>query len=99
MRPDAYGWTVEDLPYLPFLYGFSGSAAVEVVKILAIYETGRKFPARYKKWGFWLVRFILALIGGTLAVAYAVTNPVVAFHVGASVSTIVESVARTPPKE
>jgi hypothetical protein len=83
-----------------FLFGMCGSIAVEIVKVVAIYERGQgKFPARYRRWGFWVARLLLAAIGGALAVGYGVDAPLVAVHVGASVPVIIESLARTPPKE
>lgn len=91
-----------DPQYIPawmFLSGFIGSASVETVKILLIYERGTPFPARYKKIGFWVVRTVLALIGGGLSVAYEITNPIIAFHIGASASSIIENLSRTPAKE
>ena len=82
-----------------FLFGFLGSVAVEVVRVVRVYEEGRAFPARYRNRGFWVVRGVLALIGGCLAVAYRVPSDILALHVGASTPIITETFARTPPGE
>jgi hypothetical protein len=80
-----------------FLYGLLGSAAVEVVKVVTIYETGRRFPVRYRKRGFWIVRILLGLVGGVLAIAYGVQSDILAIHVGATTPTIIETFARRLP--
>ena len=80
-----------------FLFGIAGSAAIEVLKILSIYESGRQFPARYKKKGFWFVRALLALIGGLLAWAYGVQSTILAFHIGAATPVILENLSRSRP--
>ena len=48
--------------------------------------------------GFWIVRCILALIGGGLAVAYGVVSDIVAVHIGASTPAIIGMFAKEPPK-
>jgi hypothetical protein len=86
-------------PWRIFLWGLLGSVAVEVVRLIAIYEAGKALPARYRKRGFWIVRTLLALAGGGLAVAYDVQSPILAVHIGASTPIIVETFARRPPGE
>jgi hypothetical protein len=81
-----------------FLYGVLGSVAVEVIKLLAYYEGGGHLPLRYKRWGFWVVRILLALIGGALAVAYGIKSELVAVHVGASTPAIIGTFAKQPPE-
>jgi hypothetical protein len=56
-------------PFRMFLLGIAGSIAVEVWNLSKIYESGKRLPARYQRWGFWVVRSLLALIGGVLAFA------------------------------
>lgn len=82
-----------------FLLGVLGSVSVEVAGVLEIYKTGRKFPARYSKPGFWIARSLLALIGGALAVAYGVQSDILAVHIGASTPLIIESFTRRPPTD
>jgi hypothetical protein len=86
-----------DPPLRIFLFGLLGSAAVEVVEVLAIYKSGRRFPVRYQKTGFWTVRVILGLIGGGLALAYGVQSDILAVHIGATTPIIIETFARRPP--
>lgn len=82
-----------------FLYGVLGSAAVEVIKLVGYYERGSALPLRYRRWGFWGVRILLALMGGALAVAYGVTSELVAVHIGASTPAIIGTFAKEPPKQ
>jgi hypothetical protein len=54
-------------PLEVFFWGFAGSVAVEVVALLRYYETEkRRLPPRYHKKMFWVLRFLLAVIGGGL---------------------------------
>ncbi|CAN5880336.1 hypothetical protein BH23PLA1_BH23PLA1_00230 [soil metagenome] len=79
------------------LFGLLGSAVVEVVRLVAIYEAGKTLPARYKKVGFWIVRSLLAITGGGLAVAYDIQSPILAVHIGASTPIIIETFSRRLP--
>ena len=54
--------------YLAFLCGLGGSLAVEVVLALQ-YFSNPPFPKRYRDWKFYVLRLVLALIGGGLAAA------------------------------
>jgi hypothetical protein len=80
-----------------FLFGMLGSVAVEVVKVLSYYNEGGNFPARYRLWGFWIVRVLLGLIGGALAIAYGVQSDILAVHIGASTPAIIGEFARRLP--
>jgi heme A synthase len=79
-----------------FLFGFLGSAAVEVVYLVKLFRAGRKTPAYITHYRFWAVRVLLALMGGALAVAYGVQLDILAIHVGASTPVIIEQFTRTP---
>jgi len=59
-----------------FLLGFGGSWAAEVILLYQIYQREAPFPSRYGKVGFWVVRFLVAVIGGGLAVFYKLTDPI-----------------------
>jgi hypothetical protein len=86
------GWLV--------VYGIVGSVAVEIVQLSVLYETGRPLPPRYRRFGFYVVRAVLALMAGILVLAYSANQPVtpiLAFHIGAATPAIVGSFARTPP--
>jgi hypothetical protein len=54
-------------------------------------------PARYKRASFWLVRFLLAMAGGALAVAYDVQTAILAMNIGASTPLIVSAFASGAP--
>lgn len=47
--------------FVVFLYGFAGSAAVEILNLLRHYQTDADhLPLRYRKKGFWAVRSAVA---------------------------------------
>ena len=78
-----------------FLWGFSGSAAVEVVTLLGFYYKNRpRLPDRYRKIGFWVTRLILACLAGALAVGYDIDGKILAFNIGAATPLIITSLAR-----
>ena len=82
-------------PLETFLWGFAGSAAVEVVTIIGFYYKGRaRLPVRYRKIGFWITRLLLACFAGAIAVGYAIEKPILAFNIGAATPLIVTSLAR-----
>ncbi len=89
-------------PLETFLWGFAGSAAVEVVTILGYYHTGRvHLPARYRRPGFWITRLILAGLAGSVAIGYEIDKSILAFNIGAATPLIVTSLARgfRPPPD
>lgn len=82
-------------PIETFLWGFSGSAAVEVVTLLGFYYKNRpQLPDRYRKIGFWITRLILASLAGALAVGYDIDGRILAFNIGAATPLIITSLAR-----
>jgi hypothetical protein len=82
-------------PWETFLWGFSGSVAVEVVAILSFYySTPVRLPARYHKAGFWVTRVILACLAGMLAVGYKIDQRILAINIGAATPLILTSLAR-----
>jgi hypothetical protein len=76
-----------------FLWGLGGSVAVEVATVFGYYSRGR-FPQRYRRKGFWVCRFLMAVIGGGLAVAYAVDSQLLAANIGASAPLIMMSLSQ-----
>lgn len=77
----------------PFQIGVLGSAAVELVAIITIYDSNvANFPQKYKSIWFWLVRICVAVIGGFLAVVYNVNNLPAAFQIGASTTALVAAI-------
>jgi len=77
-----------------FLWGFFGSAAVEVITLHQAYTSRGRTPERYKRIGFWVVRLLLSMIAGGLSVAYNIDNPILAINIGASTPLIVQTLAR-----
>jgi fatty acid desaturase len=71
-----------------FLWGSLGSLAVEVFTLLDAIRSESKLPARYTAPVFWVVRALIAMVAGSLAVAYGVSTPILAIHVGASTPLI-----------
>src|SRR5690349_12135042 len=59
---------------LTFLCGVGGSAAIEILNIYEFYVAETKLPPRYAKIGFYVIRTLLALCGGGLAVAHKVSG-------------------------
>jgi hypothetical protein len=89
-------------PLETFLWGFSGSVAVEVVTILGFYySTPAKLPIRYYKAGFWITRLMLACLAGMLTVGYKIDQRILAINVGAATPLIITSLARgfRPPMD
>jgi hypothetical protein len=78
-----------------FFRGFCGSAAVELITLLQIYHGPTiRMPERYKRKGFWVVRLLLSVMAGGLAVGYKLDNPIVALNVGAATPSILIAFTR-----
>ena len=81
--------------YETFGWGFLGSAAVEVVTLVALYSSPlRRLPSRYHRTGFWITRTGLAVLAGFLAVAYEIDKRILAFNVGAATPLLITFMAR-----
>jgi hypothetical protein len=82
-------------PLETLLWGFLGSAAVEIMNLFGFYTTLRgRLPSRYRKVGFWVTRFALALLAGAIAVAYEIDRRILAFNIGAATPLIITFMAR-----
>jgi hypothetical protein len=82
-------------PLRAFLWGFGGSLAVEILLAGRIYYTEPiRVPARYKRFGFYVFRFLWAVIGGGLALGYQLQNDIAAANVGAAAPAIVAAFSR-----
>ena len=82
-----------------FLFGMAGNAAVEVVRILNSAQRGQ-YHRKYRDWRFWVARIILTLLSGVMALAYSYSGlslPLLAFHVGAGATLLIEKMTQTPP--
>jgi hypothetical protein len=82
-------------PLETFLWGFSGSVAVEVVTLLSFYTVNPvRLPGRYRRAGFWITRTLLACLAGLLAVGYRIDQRILAINIGAATPLILTSLAR-----
>jgi len=78
-----------------FFWGFLGSVAVETVALLGFYYSNPvELPERYSRPGFWITRFVLALLAGLIAVGYGIQQKILAFNIGAATPLIITSLAR-----
>lgn len=76
---------------ITFLCGFGGSIAVEVVLVNQLMQDSAPLPERYTKRIFWIVRFLLAIVGGGLALAYEIDKPLLAANIGAATPLIIKA--------
>ena len=78
-----------------FAWGLGGSLAVEIVEFVKLYYR-RRFspPYRYKLWHFYVLRVILAAVGGGLAIAYGIDKPLLAANIGAATPLLIEALGR-----
>jgi hypothetical protein len=75
-----------------FVWGFTGSIAVEIMAVYSTWDSSRGISKRYKNPSFWFVRALVACIGGGLADAYGiVSNHLLAANIGASAPAIIHS--------
>ena len=82
-------------PLETMLWGFLGSSAVELINLFGYYTSRQgRLPGRYRKVGFWVTRFVLALIAGALAVAYEIDQRILAFNIGAATPLIITFMAK-----
>ena len=55
---------------------------LEIVSIISAYERGRALPARYGRFGYWIVRSLLAIFGGLMAAAQGAQTDIIAVQLG-----------------
>jgi hypothetical protein len=78
-----------------FLWGFAGSCAMEVLAALPLFQSQPiQVPERYHRKSFWLIRLLLAIISGGLALAYDVQSKLLAINVGASAPLVLQALAQ-----
>ena len=51
-------------------------------------------PYRYKMPVFWVIRFMLALFAGSLAIGYEITKPLLALNIGAATPLLLQAMTR-----
>jgi hypothetical protein len=78
-----------------FAWGFGGSVAVEVVAAAQYFDSAsEEFPDRYRKIAFYVVRGLVAVIGGGLALAYQIDKALLAVNIGAATPLIIQAFAQ-----
>ena len=78
-------------PLGQFFWGVAGSFAIEVVYLARVFGSGRPIPKKFRVRGYWIVRSLLAVVAGLLAVAIQVQAPVIAMEMGAATPFVVDS--------
>lgn len=73
-----------------FLWGFGGSLAVEIMTVMFFFLRSEKLPDRYRSVVYYIIRFLVACIGGGLAVAFNANNPLLAINIGAAAPLILQ---------
>jgi len=72
-----------------------GSVAIELVAAYEAYQVEPfRLPERYKKFSFYIIRLLLAMAAGGLAVAYEIDKPLLAVNVGVSAPLLLQTLAR-----
>jgi hypothetical protein len=68
-----------------FLWGCSGSIAVDVVAFAKHFQSERKrrLPHYYYSFGYYALRVVFASMAGGLAVAYGIQQELLAINIGA----------------
>lgn len=78
-----------------FWVGVIGSLVVEVGACARAASNGDgSLPNRYFKVGYLIIRLLLALAGGTLAVVFDSQTPLAAFYLGASAPIVLDKLAQ-----
>ncbi len=82
-----------------FASGFFGSAVVELLALVKAYNRSSRLPVRYKKFGFWVVRILLAASGGVFALIYKPQSLILAVHIGAATPLLIATFTEALPEE
>lgn len=84
-------------PIAQFLWGFAGSLAVEVATLANGVRAGRPVPKRFRRASYWLMSLLTATVGGLVAIAAQVQNPLFAMHLGAGTPLLLDRWQKTVP--
>lgn len=83
-----------------FLWGMGGSIAIEIINFYNLFmQETIIIPDRYKSFLFWVVRIIISLMAGGLAVAYDINTKLLAINVGASAPLIFQALSQGISKQ
>lgn len=84
-------------PIYQFLWGAAGSFAVEVVVLYLSLVTGRPLARRFHRTSYWVVRLLVTVVAGIVAMAFQVQFPREAMEIGIATPLIVNSLAHKSP--
>ncbi len=86
-------------PLFMFLWAAGGSLALEIISLYNEIKAERAtgLPNYYKNPLFWVVRVLVTIIAGGLAVAERAASPLLAINIGASAPAILQLLTN-PPK-
>jgi len=74
-----------------FWWGCVGSISVEVIEIFQYYRSDPiKFPARYQKFLYYIIRILVACIAGCVVIALEAQNAKAAIGLGAAAPLIID---------
>jgi hypothetical protein len=88
------------LPFLSnnvvtFLWGFFGNLSVEIVNLCHHYDSKTPVPSHYQHLHFWILRLMMASVGGSLAIAMGIeSNAMMSVYVGASAHLIIQKFSK-----
>lgn len=78
-----------------FWWGVAGSLSVELLELSkCYYQKQFTLPFRYKLWHFYIMRALLSAVGGGLAVAYGITEPLLAANIGAATPLLIDALSK-----
>ena len=78
-----------------FWWGCIGSISAEIIDIFQYFnQEPVTVPERYKKWNYYVVRLIVALVAGDLVTARNITQPDIAFAIGAVAPLIINNLSK-----
>lgn len=82
-----------------FFWGCAGSAAIELIEVYRGYLAEPvRFPERYKRVGFYVVRLLVVIVAGGMAYAHGTQTPVLAMQVGASAPLLLQLLSQRVPE-
>lgn len=85
-------------PLEQFLWGLAGSLSVEVISLSRVLSSGKPLPRQCRSKGYWLIRTLVAVVAGLLAVAGQVQMPFLAMQIGVATPLIIDSWGRRYPR-
>ena len=81
-----------------FLFGVGGSVAVEVLRLVKLFQSDQKLPNPHHSRPLLDCAFPAGPAWRRLRVAYDVRSDILAVQIGASAPLLLEQLARTPPR-